>query len=117
VAFRGPKGWLTIENDEAYKLINVNNYPGVYVIYLDDRLAYIGQGKDLRRRLLTHNIASDAYGYITPWISCSDLKIKFKYSQKKGDWLMLEYRLINRLKPNGNKRDKEHLKTSDMVWF
>ena len=84
--------------------------PCCYAIYFDGVLKYIGSTNNLRNRFSEHSIR---YGYakdiITPWIDVDDetkIEIKFKPSSKYGDWLMLEARLIMRLKPIFNKKMK-----------
>jgi excinuclease UvrABC nuclease subunit len=85
-----------------------------YVIYLDGRLKYIGSTNDLRNRFSGHAFR---YGYgrniHTPWGDFSDdikFIIKYKPSKKYGDWLMIEARLIRKLRPEYNKKLKRRAK-------
>lgn len=83
---------------------------GVYVIYFDERIIYIGQSSDVAARMLRHNLQ---YGYArnvrTPWGDVPDsvcITAKVKRSRVLGDWAMWELRLIQRLKPIGNRSMK-----------
>lgn len=77
----------------------------VYVIYLNERLAYIGQTNNLYMRLRTHRIGFSKKDNIwnTNWGKFADLYIKVKYPSKLGKEAMIEKRLISRLKPTYNK--------------
>lgn len=68
--------------------------PGVYVLYHKDRVFYVGESENLRRRVTNHELLPTA---IWP-----DSHIKAKVCNKLGEWHMIEYRLIRRLKPNKN---------------
>jgi excinuclease UvrABC nuclease subunit len=78
--------------------------PGVYVIFGDDRLLYIGQSANVYLRILQHRIhfTYSNYGAITPWGTFKSLIVKVRASRCRGDWLMVEHRLIHRLKPEMN---------------
>jgi excinuclease UvrABC nuclease subunit len=80
---------------------------GVYAIFFDGELVYVGQSSDLGARLVRHRFQ---YGYAknihTPWGSFPDsikLTAKVKLSRVVGDWAMWEIRLIRRLKPRFNR--------------
>lgn len=79
---------------------------GVYAIYFDDYLKYIGSSKNIASRVGQHRIR---YGYgkniHTPWADiCSNtvITIKVKPSIKMGQWAMDEIRLIHKLRPEFN---------------
>jgi excinuclease UvrABC nuclease subunit len=82
---------------------------GVYAIYVNGELVYVGSSKNLRQRLAQHNVR---YGYspsvITPWgqfhHADASYHCKVKVSRRYGEWAMLELRLIRRLKPRCNTR-------------
>lgn len=99
--------------------------PGVYAIYLDGTLGYIGSSRDIGRRMSEHNIqlfvdrTSDKnvpwvdsetgevsylwpQYYQTPWGKFTSVRVKIRRSRRSGDWLMHEYRLIRKLKPQFN---------------
>lgn len=79
--------------------------PGVYAVYLDGALTYIGQTVDLRNRMSEHDIRHGyAQNIITPWGDAKDVVLKVGTSRKYGDWAMRELRLIRRLRPSGNRR-------------
>lgn len=84
---------------------------GVYAIYFDERIVYIGQSTNLCARMTRHSLK---YGYArnihTPWGEIPDsvkVTAKVKRSRVIGDWAMWEIRLINRLKPLGNSTYKK----------
>lgn len=81
--------------------------PGVYVIYFDDEVVYIGQSNNLLARIARHRFR---HGYArnirTPWADVPDtvrVYCKYRISRRLGDWAMWEIRLIHRLKPRFNK--------------
>jgi predicted GIY-YIG superfamily endonuclease len=76
----------------------------VYVIYLNEQLAYVGHTNNLYQRLLTHRIGFGKHYWNTRWGQFADLYIKAKFPRKLGAEAMIEKRLINRLKPKYNKR-------------
>lgn len=83
---------------------------GVYAIYFERELVYIGQTWDIGSRLAEHAIR---FGYgrniITPWGDLPDhtrIMIKVKRSRRLGDWAMDEIRLIQRLRPRFNRQHK-----------
>lgn len=79
--------------------------PGVYAIYLDGRLAYIGQTVDLRNRLAEHRLRDGyAKNVHTEWGTFKTLVLKISLSRGYGDWAMRELRLIRRLRPWANRR-------------
>lgn len=89
------------------------NFPrcaGVYAVYFNDSLVYIGQSCDISNRFSEHSIR---YGYgrniITPWADVPEtttIKVKVKRSRRIGDWAMWEIRLIRRLHPVLNSQHK-----------
>jgi excinuclease UvrABC nuclease subunit len=83
---------------------------GVYVLYIDNELVYVGQSVDICNRFSEHSIR---YGYaqniITPWgdyPSSARIQVKVKRSKRLGDWAMDEIRLIHRLQPRFNRQHK-----------
>lgn len=86
--------------------------PGCYAIYIDGSLVYVGSSENLYTRLLIHRakfqlVVPDKLG--GPFIQtqfglCSKVTAKVWLSRRFGDWLMLEARLIRRIKPSGNVR-------------
>ncbi len=81
----------------------IQNTPGVYVIYGDDQILYIGQSSDVGKRILNHRIRYSYSNYIlTPWGKHLSIKIKVSYSKRYGDWAMRELRLIKKIQPPHN---------------
>lgn len=77
--------------------------PGVYCYKYGRLVAYVGSASDLRARLLQH--ASQPRK--SAWMLCPDpaeLTGKFRPSLKYGDWMMIEARLIRKLRPAFNWR-------------
>jgi len=90
------------------ELSTVPHLPGIYVIYADEDprlVSYVGQSNNLFVRLRQHRPA---------WHPLS--KIKYKLSTRTGEWLMWEYRLIERLKPPRNKTVPARYKTLAGRW-
>lgn len=81
---------------------NIAALPGCYVIYIDNKVAYVGSSINVRRRVNSH-IQTSRYSATlkTPWGVYIDnqISIKVHYILRYGDWTMRELRLINRLKP------------------
>jgi hypothetical protein len=76
--------------------------PGVYAVYGDGELLYVGSSSVsvLFRIHNGHCIGPCFNGRAaTPWGTYDTVIIKHSYSRRAGDWLMREYRLINRLRP------------------
>jgi len=79
--------------------------PGVYVLYLDGVLSYIGSTENLSGRIWTHiRFATYSNAIITLWGHFTSCEVKYLPTKKLGDWLSIEYRLIRRLKPRFNIR-------------
>lgn len=82
-------------------------------MYVDGALVYVGQSKNVRKRLEAHKFNySMGAGVRTPWGWFRTLYFKVWNSKKYGDWAMVELRLIKRLQPkfncvHGPKRRKE----------
>ena len=95
--------WITYDIMDFYKILPS---PGCYCVYLDDCLVYIGQSRDLRKRLVSVprriEIARYSTTIITPWGKGRNLYVKISLPKKYGDWAMRELRLIHRLQPQGN---------------
>lgn len=83
---------------------------GVYAIYFDGDLVYIGQSVNVRNRWCEHQIRLGyAKNIITPWGDIPDKTVvtfKVSASRRYGDWAMRELRLIRRLKPLFNIQGK-----------
>jgi GIY-YIG catalytic domain-containing protein len=89
--------------------------PGCYVFLWVGTPIYVGQSTNVRRRIKQHNCENvcgeDVHenGWVaTPWgnfpWSAGNLTGKVKYASRYGEQLMLEARLIRKLKPEGNNR-------------
>ena len=70
---------------------NLTEGPGLYALYEDDRLRYIGQSRNLYKRVGQHFRRKK-------WIT----KIKWREERSEGEALMTEFRLIRRLRPEMN---------------
>lgn len=98
------KGSKWIAYDFQEDPFQIKPIPGVYVIFGDGNLLYVGQSTDVRKRICCHGVRFGYSNYIlTPWGNFSNIKIKIKYSSKFGDWAMIEQRLIYRLSPPNNR--------------
>lgn len=90
--------------------------PGCYVVYQDDMVVYVGSSTNLKHRCLVyrakrqflpfanHDQRDRGATYGTPWgsVPVHAIRVKVKRSRRIGDWLMWEWRLINRLSPQYN---------------
>lgn len=70
--------------------------PGVYVVFRNGQAVYVGQSVNLRARLSAHEYGVCDRARQSP---ADVISIRYSLSRKRGDWLMREYRLIQRLKP------------------
>lgn len=96
------KRWSVYDFDESW---DIPEGPGVYVIFGDGKLLYIGQSRFVNRRLKNYDINWPRYSsaYIrTPWGDFDRVIVKIRRSAMFGDWAMMELRLIRRLKPPFN---------------
>lgn len=74
----------------------IPNLPGVYAIYYAEELVYIGQSESLRDRIRYHEKLGPAHK--------EDGKVKVKLCPKLGEWHMVSFRLLKRLRPRLNKQ-------------
>lgn len=99
-----PGRWIAFNPIDRF---GIPSRPGVYAIYFDGELVYIGQSWNLRERFFMHKFRP-AYTRgvtITPWGNTEPgvvVMAKTKLSVRYGDWAMQELRLIRRLKPRFN---------------
>jgi hypothetical protein len=84
--------------------VSVPRVAGVYVVYLGNRIVYIGSSWNLAERFSRYPIRCVEGVWCTPWGGSVHLTVKYKQSRRFGDWLMDEARLIRRLKPMCNKQ-------------
>jgi hypothetical protein len=78
---------------------------GVYAIYHDGALVYIGSSSRLRHRISTYfgkRGRTTERGGPKPPSADVRVVVKVAGSRRLGDWLMREYRLIQRLRPSDN---------------
>lgn len=102
----GGGNWQWID---PFAATSAPHVPGVYAIYLDGKLSYIGQSKDLSARLAGYRLRAQYNRFsrrveaVTPWGRFSTIAVKVRASRRFGDWLMIERRLISRLRPPMNR--------------
>jgi len=107
------------------RFANFPDIPGVYIIYQHVipkeywdgkdqmggcfRLIYIGSSESIKKRVTSHI----SFPAGRPFFSKAAERLEsghgpfivaYKLTQKNGDWLMLEHRLIERLQPECNRR-------------
>ena len=75
---------------------------GIYVLIINDKLQYIGETENLRRRLNAHLM--NMRHYLDHNVK---VFIKYKYVQDYGERKELEQALIMKIKPAGNKPRRE----------
>lgn len=78
-----------------------------YVIYFDGLPLYVGSTNNLRNRFCGRMSIRNGYAkdIKTPWgdfPNKTKITMKIKPTKKYGDWLMIEARLIKKLKPKLN---------------
>lgn len=89
-------------------------FAGVYVVFLNDQLSYIGSSIDVAKRFNNYGFRSrDGVARYSqprfPWAPVSEttrISVKVKRSKRFGDWAMREIRLIDRLRPRFNCQHK-----------
>jgi excinuclease UvrABC nuclease subunit len=88
-------GWRKYDHDATHLLPQC---PIVYAIYSSGSLVYIGSTRNLRKRIRGHKCHN-----FKSWGGAETITVKARRCRKFGEWLMVELRLINRLKPRYNK--------------
>jgi excinuclease UvrABC nuclease subunit len=88
------------------KIDELPRSPGVYAVFINHRLVYIGQSANVRSRILgghAFHYARYSSSIETPWgaTPCS-VTFKVRASRSYGDWLAIEARLVRRLQPRFN---------------
>jgi excinuclease UvrABC nuclease subunit len=89
--------WIAYDAAHWYEL---PAKPACYAIYLDGKLSYVGQARNLQKRMQSYHIRyrlSDSVS--TPWGSYKQAIVKIHFARQFGDWAMREARLIERLQP------------------
>jgi excinuclease UvrABC nuclease subunit len=82
---------------ELSRFSKLPDVPGVYVVYMNGHVYYIGSSSNLCRR-----IRKTFQQYERTSMRESSFEIKYSLSRRYGDWLMREARLIRRLSPRAN---------------
>lgn len=95
-------GWRTVYPERTG---NVVAGPGVYVVYVNGRVWYVGSTANLNRRFEKHEFLGRRSGTKPRYSSGDKVWIKYKECYRYGSWLMIELRLIKRLRPMFNVRD------------
>ena len=106
---QAPYAWRTAERGK------VPAVPGCYVVFSWGRVVYVGSTINLRARTSVYRTRErrrfvpycDEWrgGQIrSPWpnVPGESITIKYKATRRNGDWLMREWRLIDRLVPHMN---------------
>lgn len=87
-----PMRWIPLDRLKG-------NAPGLYAIYVDGQLKYIGMSKTIKSRLRSHNIRQHS-GMVTARGCCgSRVAVKVKYLNCRESRSLLESKLIRRLRP------------------
>lgn len=95
----------------------IERRPGVYVIQLDGIAVYVGQSINVQERLRYLKRRPEFGSLVRVWwvdppkyvpnthklVPRPGFSIKVKYTWRCGEHLMLEYRLIRRLRPRFNR--------------
>lgn len=95
--------WKTYNYDLGREFGLIERRGGVYAIYCDGALCYIGQSINVASRITSYRIRfSYGDGILTPWGNPKSVIVKVSYGRRFGDWAMRELRLIRRLRPPQN---------------
>lgn len=73
--------------------------PGLYCVFLDGKLAYIGQANSIRQRIGTHGCAASIPFRMFKGRSFRNLSLKYREVSCKKERLDLEFALIQKLRP------------------
>lgn len=95
--------WRTIEVEEWSDLRKCPHTPGVYAIYSDGKLYYVGMAADVATRLQGHR-QTGVLGAMRDE-GCR-MTVKVRADRFYGERGTLELRLIRRLQPFGNSTSK-----------
>jgi excinuclease UvrABC nuclease subunit len=87
--------WIT-----ATDILRIPAGPGVYAIYEKRKLLYIGSSSNLYNRLYQHQHSDNR---VSQALLGRYARVKYRPSVEYGDWLMVELRLLSRLKPPCNR--------------
>lgn len=93
--------WLYM-NGHRVAMKHMLDKPGVYVVYINGILSYVGQSNTPRIRFYQHGI-NHFDKFETPWGEFDELYIKIKYPSSYGKEAMIEKRLLKKLKPRFNR--------------
>ena len=77
---------------------------GVYAVFVDNAIAYIGSAVDLRKRLSTHGFTTRRPLRTTRFGSLERCEIRVAYNRRRFDHATRELRLIFRLAPPLNEQ-------------
>lgn len=106
--------WRIYKRNEINK---VTTLPGVYVIYKNGEIFYIGQSTNVKTRLIGHKKLKNDH-YYGRRRDEDVYHIKVRTYKRRGMMLMQEYRLIKKLNPSGNHMYKLIIKKDvAFSWF
>ena len=101
-------------NNSEFRDNDAEELPGLYCIMKDKEVLYVGQSRNVQRRIAEHwetmqsDLSKTVLTLAFPWgsfiVGDSVIHIKFRYEIKKGEALMAEFRIMHRLRPMGNRR-------------
>lgn len=87
--------WLKIKSNEVK---NLPEGPGVFALYVDDKLVWISQGLNIRQRVKDGFRHAFYYKKVSP----SKCFMKVSLSKSLGDWVLRDLRLMHKLAPKWN---------------
>lgn len=82
----------------AFIMYTLPEWPACYAIFIDGRLAYVGQTENVKFRFRHHSSKG-----ILKNVDVDRIKVRVKLSRRFGEWAMAEIRLIKRLCPTFNR--------------
>ena len=100
-------------NPFSNRILNKPSVSGVYALYCNGRLRYIGESKNLAKRINSH-----LENIVRYFISGSHRRLYVKIRpEKDGDRKAVESRLIKRLQPMGNRNGYRIPEGYDLISF
>ena len=103
--------WIKVNGNKVICSHNeLFDFPGVYVVYANENVIYVGQSSIPRIRFFHHKIYKKDGQFITSWGNFFDFYIKIKYPKNYGKESMIEKRLIYKLRPKFNRQNLKYLK-------
>lgn len=101
-----PSGYEISDRVKRQDILKDYDFDGVYIIFYGNKILYIGQSRNIRKRLHSHFIrVSYLRNMIKELYGDNDLIIKIRKDKFKFERLTLEAKLIGKINPLLNSRN------------